>query len=50
MVSVTQGQTFASPVDRAAFLQTPVGFCSGMSVLALIELGYSWQLCTNTPI
>lgn len=36
MVWVTQGQTFASPIDRAVFLQPPVGFCSEMSTLAPI--------------
>jgi len=41
MITVTQGQTSASPTDGAVFLQTPVGFCSGMSVVAPVELGYN---------
>lgn len=37
MVWITRGQTFASPIDRAVFLQCPVGFCSGMSTPAPID-------------
>lgn len=49
------GISYARPnlcpaIVRAAFLRTPVGFCSGMSVLAPTELGCNWQFCTNTLV